>query len=117
MAAPSTGRSEGNPDIVGVLAALTEPNIAADLGLSDEQLTKLRDLVKQHEGKAIDFAAELRAIEDPIQRKERARQNLRSVEIAGMTMLNFIRGPTCCREFELRYLPSCNGNPNLGNRF
>ena len=88
MAAPSTGRSEGNPDIVGVLAALTEPNIAADLGLSDEQLTKLRDLVKQHEGKAIDFASELRAIEDPIQRKERARQNLRSVEIAGMTMLN-----------------------------
>ena len=50
MAAPNEGRSDGNPDIVGVLAALTEPNIAADLGLSDEQLTKLRDLVKQHEG-------------------------------------------------------------------
>lgn len=85
---PSVGFGDGNPDIVGVLATLTEPNTAADLGLSDEQLTKLKELVKQHEAKAIDFAAELRSIEDPAQRKERSRQNLRAVELAGMAMLN-----------------------------
>jgi type II secretory pathway component GspD/PulD (secretin) len=88
MAAPSVGFCDGNPDIVGVLASLTDSNTAADLGLSDEQLAKLKDLVKQHEAKAIDFAAELRSIEDPIQRKERSRQNLRAVEVAGMAMLN-----------------------------
>lgn len=80
--------ADGNPDIVGVLATLTDPNIAADLGLSDEQLEKLKGLVKQHEAKAIEFAAELRTIEDPIQRKERSRAILRSVENAGMEMLN-----------------------------
>ncbi|MFN5274137.1 MAG: secretin N-terminal domain-containing protein [Planctomycetota bacterium] len=88
IASPAVGFCDGNPDIVGVLATLTEPNTAADLGLSDEQLTKLRDLVKQHEAKAIDFAAELRSIEDPVQRKERSRQNLRAVEMVGMQMLN-----------------------------
>ena len=80
--------AEGNPDIVGVLATLTDPNVAADLGLSDEQLEKLKGLVKQHEAKAIEFAAELRSIEDPAQRKERGRAILRSVENAGMEMLN-----------------------------
>ncbi|MFM2011619.1 MAG: hypothetical protein RLZZ396_403, partial [Planctomycetota bacterium] len=88
IASPAVGFCDGNPDIVGVLATLTEPNTAADLGLSDEQLTKLRDLVKQHEAKAIDFAAELRSIEDPVERKERSRQNLRAVEMVGMQMLN-----------------------------
>ncbi|MCE2812494.1 MAG: hypothetical protein LW850_19065 [Planctomycetaceae bacterium] len=85
---PAVGVCDGNPDIVGVLSTLTDPNTAADLGLSDEQLSKLRDLIKQHEAKAIDFAAELRTIEDPVQRKERSRQNLRAVEMAGMEMLN-----------------------------
>ncbi|MFN5104723.1 MAG: hypothetical protein ACK5GJ_18180, partial [Planctomycetota bacterium] len=42
IASPAVGFCDGNPDIVGVLATLTEPNTAADLGLSDEQLTKLR---------------------------------------------------------------------------
>jgi hypothetical protein len=85
---PSVGICDGNPDIVGVLSTLTDPNTAADLGLSDEQLSKIKDLIKQHEAKAIDFAAELRSIEDPVQRKERSRQNLRAVEMAGMEMLN-----------------------------
>lgn len=80
--------ADGNPDIVGVLATLTDPNVAADLGLSDEQLEKLKGLVKQHEAKAIEFAAELRTIEDLAQRKERSRAILRSVENAGMEMLN-----------------------------
>jgi len=84
---PASGFCDGNPDIVGVLASLTDSNVAAELGLSDEQVGKLKELVKQHEAKAIDFAAELRSIEDPIQRKERSRQNLRSVEIAGLSML------------------------------
>ena len=88
LSTPSIGFSDGNPDIVGVLATLTDSNTAADLGLSDEQLSKLKDLVKEHEAKAIDFASELRSIEDPVARKERARQNLRAVETAGMSMLN-----------------------------
>ncbi|MFM8573265.1 MAG: hypothetical protein ACKOAU_16835, partial [Pirellula sp.] len=35
VAVPSVGFGDGNPDIVGVLATLTDPNTAADLGLSD----------------------------------------------------------------------------------
>ena len=50
----SNAWADGNPDIVGVLASITEPNVAADLELSDEQLGKLKDLVKQSEAKAID---------------------------------------------------------------
>lgn len=80
--------ADGNPDIVGVLAVLTDTNTAADLGLSDEQLEKLKVLVKQHEAKAIEFASELRAIEDVAQRRERSRAILRGVENEGMGLLN-----------------------------
>jgi len=80
--------ADGNPDIVGVLAVLTDTNTAADLGLSDEQLEKLKVLVKQHEAKAIEFASELRAIEDVAQRRERSRAILRGLENEGMGLLN-----------------------------
>ena len=80
--------ADGNPDIVGVLAVLTDANTAADLGISDEQLEKLKVLVKQHEAKAIEFAVELRAIEDVAQRRERSRAILRGVENEGMGLLN-----------------------------
>ena len=80
--------ADGNPDIVGVLAVLTDANTAADLGLSDEQLEKLKGLVKQHEAKAIEFAVELRGIVDVVQRRERSRAILRGVENEGMGLLN-----------------------------
>ena len=87
LGACGTVRADGNPDIVGVLSAVTDPQIAADLGLSEEQLDRLKALIKGHEAKAIEFAAELRSL-DAGERRERAKQKLRSIEAEGMGLLN-----------------------------
>ncbi|MFN7733031.1 MAG: secretin N-terminal domain-containing protein [Pirellula sp.] len=79
--------ADGNPDIVGVLATITEPGTAADLGLSDEQLEKLRSLIKQHETKSLALASELRTL-DPAARRQRAKEILRGVEVEGFSMLS-----------------------------
>ncbi len=86
-ALPIAAFADGNPDIVGVLSTITDSNVAADLGLSDEQLEKLRALIKQHESKALEFASELRSM-DPAQRRERSREILRGVETAGFALLS-----------------------------
>ncbi|MBM3967400.1 MAG: hypothetical protein FJ308_20425, partial [Planctomycetes bacterium] len=87
LGASSGARADGNPDIVGVLSAITDPKTAADLGLSEEQLDRLKALIKGHEAKAIEFAAELRAL-DAGERRERAKQKLRSIETEGLGLLN-----------------------------
>jgi len=87
MGVSATVRADGNPDIVGVLSAITAPSVASDLGLSEEQLDRLKALIKGHESKAIEFAAELRAL-DAGERRERAKQKLRSIETEGMGLLN-----------------------------
>jgi type II secretory pathway component GspD/PulD (secretin) len=87
LGACGTVLADGNPDIVGVLSAITDPQIAADLGLSEEQLDRLKALIKGHEAKAIEFAAELRSL-DAGERRERAKQKLRSIEAEGMGLLN-----------------------------
>jgi type II secretory pathway component GspD/PulD (secretin) len=79
--------ADGNPDIVGVLATITDPRTAADLGLSEVQLDRLRGLIKQHESKALEFASELRTLEAG-ERRLRSKEILRGVETAGMALLN-----------------------------
>lgn len=90
LGASGVVRADGNPDIVGVLSAITDPQMAADLGLSEEQLDRLKALIKGHEAKAIEFAAELRSL-DAGERRERAKQKLRSIEMEGMGLLNDIQ--------------------------
>jgi len=80
-------RADGNPDIVGVLALLTESQTAADLDLSEEQLEKLRGMVKQHESKALELAGQLRSLE-PGERRVRAKEILRNLENGAMALLN-----------------------------
>jgi type II secretory pathway component GspD/PulD (secretin) len=79
--------ADGNPDIVGVLAILTDNPTAADLGLSEEQLEKLRGMVKQQESKALEIASQLRNLE-PAERRLRAKEILRSLENGAMALLN-----------------------------
>nr|MCU0710340.1 hypothetical protein [Pirellula sp.] len=79
--------ADGNPDIVGVLAILTEDQTAAELSLSDEQLEKLRGMVKQHENKALEVASQLRSLE-PGERRVRAREILRTLEKDAFALLN-----------------------------
>jgi type II secretory pathway component GspD/PulD (secretin) len=79
--------ADGNPDIVGVLAVLTDEQTAAELGLSEEQLEKLRGMVKQHEAKSLEIAGQLRSLE-PGERRVRAKEILRNLEIGAMSLLN-----------------------------
>jgi len=79
--------ADGNPDIVGVLAILTDNQTAADLGLSDDQLEKLRGMVKQQESKALEIASQLRNLE-PGERRVKAKEILRSLENGAMVLLN-----------------------------
>jgi type II secretory pathway component GspD/PulD (secretin) len=79
--------ADGNPDIVGVLSILTDNQTAADLGLSDDQLEKLRGMVKQQESKALEIASQLRNLE-PGERRVKAKEILRSLENGAMVLLN-----------------------------
>jgi type II secretory pathway component GspD/PulD (secretin) len=80
-------RADGNPDIVGVLAILTEDQTAAELALSDEQVERLRGMVKQHENKALEVAGQLRSLE-PVERRVRAKEILRTLEKEAFALLN-----------------------------
>ncbi len=54
------GLGDREPDLVGILASVTDPANAAELGLSEDQVARLEALIKQHESKALDFASQLR---------------------------------------------------------
>ncbi len=79
--------ADGNPDIVGVLSELTDPNTAADLGLTEDQIDRMREMVKQHESKLLEIAAELRTLE-PSARRDRSKQILRELENQAMGLLD-----------------------------
>jgi len=87
LASVGPARADGNPDIVGVLAVLTDAQVAAELELSDEQMERLQGMVKQHEANALEIAAELRSL-DLAQRRERSKQILRALESDAMALLN-----------------------------
>jgi type II secretory pathway component GspD/PulD (secretin) len=78
--------ASGSPDTVGVLAAITEPANAAELGLTQEQIERLEALIKQHESQALAFGSQVREL-PPNEKREKSLENLRSVERKGMALL------------------------------
>ena len=78
--------ASGSPDTVGVLAAITEPANAAELGLTQEQIERLEALIKQHESQALAFGSQVREL-PPNEKREKTLENLRNVERKGMALL------------------------------
>jgi type II secretory pathway component GspD/PulD (secretin) len=79
--------AEGNPDFVGILASITDPANAADLGLSQNQVERLVSLIKQHESKALDFASQLRNLPSA-ERRKKERESVREIETKGYELLS-----------------------------
>lgn len=79
--------AEGNPDLVGVLASITDPANAAELRLTEDQVSRLIAIIKQHESKALDFAAEIRQLPST-DRRLREMENVRAVEKLGFALLS-----------------------------
>ena len=78
--------ASGNPDIVGVLATITEPGNASELGLTQDQLDRLEALIKQHESQALTFASEIRRLPSA-ERRAKETENIRSIERQGLALL------------------------------
>ena len=57
-----------DPDLVGVLAYITDPGNAAELGLTQDQLDRLNVLIKQHESQALTFSSQIRQLPSAEQR-------------------------------------------------
>ncbi len=80
-------RAEGNPEFVGVLATITEPSRAAELGLSDEQVSKLTELIQRYEGRALELGTLLRGL-PPEERPFKQMESVRTVEKEGYLLLD-----------------------------
>lgn len=96
--------ADGNPELVGVLAVITDPQKAAELGLSDEQLGKLNLLIKQYESKALDLADSLRNVSGS-ERRAKQMEAVRSVEKQGYEFLSDAQRATA-EQWRLRGLGS-----------
>jgi type II secretory pathway component GspD/PulD (secretin) len=79
-------RAAGSPDLVGILAMVTEPSAAAELGLTQDQLNRLEDLIKQKAAKDLGLAAQLRSLPSS-ERRQKEEENIREVEKQGMLLL------------------------------
>ncbi len=71
---------------MGVLASITEPGNAAELGLTQEQLDRLEALIKQHESQALTFASEIRRLPSA-ERRAKESENIRLIERKGLALL------------------------------
>lgn len=83
----SPALADGNPNLVGVLATITDPQKAAELGLSDDQLGKLSLLIKQYESKALDLANSVRNA-PASERRMRQMEAIRGIEKQGFEFLS-----------------------------
>ncbi len=72
---------------MGILASITEPSNAAELGLTQDQLDKLEALIKTHESQALTFASEVRRLPSA-ERRTKIAENIRMVERQGYDLLN-----------------------------
>lgn len=79
--------ADGNPDLVGVLSKITDPANAAELRLTDDQVTRLVDIIKQHESQALDFAREIRQLPST-DRRIRELESVRAIEDVGLALLS-----------------------------
>lgn len=106
---------DGNPDLVGVLATITDPQKAAELGLSDDQLGKLSLLIKQYESKALDLANSLRNV-PPAERRTRQMEAIRGIEKQGFEFLSDAQRATA-EQWRLRALgPIALLDPELSTK-
>jgi type II secretory pathway component GspD/PulD (secretin) len=76
----------GSPDLVGVLAIVTESTRASELGLNQDQVDKLNALIKAHEAQSLNVAAQLRELPSQ-ERKLKMQENLRMIERQGLALL------------------------------
>ncbi|XZE20192.1 secretin N-terminal domain-containing protein [Pirellulaceae bacterium SH449] len=79
--------ADGNPDLVGVLSKITDPANAAELRLTDDQVARLVDIIKQHESQALDFAREIRQLPSA-DRRIRELESVRAIEDVGLGLLS-----------------------------
>lgn len=79
--------ASGSPDVVGILATITDPSKAAELGLSQDQIDRIEALIKQHESQSLEFASQLRSL-PTAERRLKESENIRRVERMGMALLN-----------------------------
>lgn len=76
-----------DPDLVGVLAYITDPGNAAELGLTQDQLDRLNVLIKQHESQALTFSSQIRQLPSAEQRAKKL-ERIRSIERQGFALLS-----------------------------
>ncbi len=76
-----------DPDLVGVLASITDPGNAAELGLTQDQLDRLSVLIKQHESQALTFSSQIRQLPSAEQRAKKL-ERIRSIERQGFALLS-----------------------------
>jgi type II secretory pathway component GspD/PulD (secretin) len=77
----------GNAELVGILASISDPANAAQLGLSQDQLDRMDAIIKQHESQALNFASQLREL-SPSDRRKKEFEQIRAVEKQGMAILS-----------------------------
>ncbi|MFY7877233.1 MAG: hypothetical protein ACOVQM_17390, partial [Pirellula sp.] len=87
LGATSSLFGSGNPDLVGVLASITDPGNSAELGLSQDQLDRIEAIIKQHESQALAFASQLREL-SPTDRRQKEFELVRGVEKQGLALLS-----------------------------
>lgn len=76
-----------DPDLVGILASAIEPNTIRDLGLTENQVSGLQEIIKQRELKGLDLAQVLRELPSE-ERDSKKRAFVRESEQAGFAILN-----------------------------
>ncbi len=77
--------ADGNPDVVGILASITRTEVASELGLTPDQLDRLKALVKQQENQSLNLA--LREL-SPAERAAKMFAFVRGTEKMGYSILN-----------------------------
>ncbi|MGQ9761083.1 MAG: secretin N-terminal domain-containing protein [Thermogutta sp.] len=74
-------------DVVGVLAIAIEPEVSEQLGLTENQLAQLQDLIAEKEAEVLTLASELRNL-PPQERKNRLAEFRYLAENAGLNLLS-----------------------------
>jgi type II secretory pathway component GspD/PulD (secretin) len=88
IAAFAANRADAaNPEWVGILAEAVQPNMAAELGLSKDQVSKLNSLIEKREADALNIAAALREL-PPSERTSKLRDKVRELELEGYRELS-----------------------------
>ncbi len=83
----SLSATESDPLLVGILATAVEPDVARQLELSDDQLQRLAEVIKDRESRGLALGQTLREL-PPSERDAQQRQFVRESEKAGFALLN-----------------------------